>query len=98
MPKFEAPAKTWDGPLQFLSGNAPTRPASHVVKGSLETATVKFAVQVDGTVGPIEIVESTSPLLGEWVVEAVKQWRFKPATKGGVPQVIWAQQTFSMDL
>jgi outer membrane biosynthesis protein TonB len=44
------------------------------------------------------VVESSSSLLSELVVAAVRSWKFKPATKGGVPQIIWVQQSFAMRL
>jgi TonB family protein len=96
MPPVEVPTKTWDEPLQFLSGKAPSAPASHTPRGTREHITVKFAINVDGTVGEIRVVETSNPLVNDWVIEAVRGWRFKPATKGGVAQVIWAQQAFTL--
>lgn len=95
MPRAEVPTKTWDEPLQLLSGKAPAPPASHVAQRKTERVTVKFAVQLDGTVGPVEVVETTNPVANAWVTEAVRTWRFKPATQGGVARVIWVQQAFT---
>jgi TonB family protein len=49
--------------------------------------TIEMVVEADGTVGPTRIVASLDAESGMDVaaVESVKQWRFKPATKAGVP-------------
>jgi len=55
-----------------------------------------FDVLVDGTTSNFRIVKSLDPLYGldQQAIEAVKQWRFRPATKNGVP--IRAQATASV--
>lgn len=42
------------------------------------TAEVRFEVLPDGTVGSVEVINSTSPRLHTAAVEAVRQWRFQP--------------------
>src|SRR5258706_8715535 len=48
---------------------------------------LNVTVEVDGTVDPIELVDSTNPGHGfeDAVVSAVKQWRYKPANIAGTP-------------
>jgi TonB family protein len=48
---------------------------------------LEVTVCKDGTVGSAEIVEGVPeyPSLGRSAIEAVSQWRFKPATKDGEP-------------
>jgi len=45
---------------------------------------VEFVVNVDGSVGDVKVVESVSDLLDKAAVEALRKWRYEPATKGGV--------------
>jgi protein TonB len=45
---------------------------------------VQFIINKDGTVGKITIVSGPVEL-GKIVLKTVAKWRFKPATRGGVP-------------
>ena len=49
--------------------------------------TIEIIVEPDGTVGPTRIIASLDAEAGmdDAAVTSVKQWRFKPATRGGVP-------------
>jgi protein TonB len=49
------------------------------------SVTLRTEILADGTVGQIEVLESTSPNLGfEKAAErAIRQWRFEPATAAG---------------
>lgn len=50
---------------------------------------LRFDVLVDGTTANFQIVKSLDATFGldQQAIEAVKQWRFKPATKNGTPVV-----------
>ncbi|MGH9373026.1 MAG: energy transducer TonB [Vicinamibacterales bacterium] len=50
------------------------------VSGSVKLDCV---VKADGTVGEVRVLESLHPALDENSVAALKQWRFKPGTRGG---------------
>jgi TonB family protein len=52
------------------------------VQGSVELSAV---VRADGSVGDTHVTKSLDPDLDQQAVKAVKQWRFKPATKAGTP-------------
>ena len=60
--------------------------------------TVAVTMIVDETGVPTElaVVESAGPVLDRAVLDAVRGWRFEPATKGGVRvKVRWtARQTY----
>ena len=56
--------------------------------GTEGTVVVQALVGADGHVRDTRIVRSI-PMLNEAAVEAVKQWRFKPATTGGRPVATW---------
>ena len=49
--------------------------------------TLQFVVETDGSVGPVRVVTSLDPVNGldAAAVAALKQWRFKPARKDGMP-------------
>lgn len=52
------------------------------------TVMTQALVGVDGTVHDIKIIRSI-PGLDEAAMAAVRQWRFKPGTKNGVPVALW---------
>jgi serine/threonine-protein kinase len=62
------------------------------------TGTVAIAMVVDeaGVPTELEVTESAGVVLDQAVLDAVRQWRFEPARKGGVPvKVRWtARQTY----
>jgi TonB family protein len=49
--------------------------------------TLQFVVEIDGSVGPVHLMTSLDAVHGldAAAIAALKQWRFKPATKEGVP-------------
>jgi protein TonB len=63
---------------------------------------LECVVTVDGTVSEVKVVRSLDATYGmdASAVEAVKQWRFSPATKGGtaVPAVVSVSLSFSLDV
>ena len=57
--------------------------------GGIEgTVMIQARVMKDGTVGETKVVKSI-PELDAAAVEAVRQWRFKPATTAGQPVAVW---------
>jgi len=48
---------------------------------------IETEVRPDGTAGSITVKEGIPgyPAFDEKAIEAVRQWRFKPATRGGKP-------------
>ncbi|HWP84234.1 MAG TPA: energy transducer TonB, partial [Terriglobia bacterium] len=49
------------------------------------TVVLNLVVQKDGTVRDIRVVTSLGMGLDEKAIEAVRQWRFRPGEKNGVP-------------
>ncbi|MGQ9604190.1 MAG: energy transducer TonB [bacterium] len=47
---------------------------------------LKILVRKDGTVGKIQVVEASDPLLAKSVIEAASKFVFEPATKNGRPK------------
>ena len=64
-------------------------------QGSVKLACV---VLPDGTVGDVRMVERLHPELDEASVRALRQWKFKPGTKGGVavPVRVEVEMTFTL--
>jgi TonB family protein len=42
-------------------------------------------IETDGSVSHLTILQAPSPALGQASVDAVKHWKYKPRTCGGVP-------------
>jgi TonB family protein len=51
---------------------------------------VSFQVSPDGSPGKMEVIRGLGHGLDEKAVEAVRQWRFRPGTKDGVPVTVGA--------
>lgn len=60
----------------------PERARELGIEGTLEMLLV---IGVNGRVESVEVVKSPHPSISEAARSAVKQWRFKPAQKNGVP-------------
>jgi len=63
----------------------PDRARAYDISG---TVMVQALIDREGRVVTTKVVESI-PALDEASVEAVKQWRFKPATANGAPVAVW---------
>jgi len=60
--------------------------AGLAVDGEEGTVGVRALVRENGTVGPVDVVASSgSAALDRAAAEALKRWRFAPATRDGVP-------------
>jgi protein TonB len=66
----------------------PEVPVSFSRGGSAGLVTVRFLVDVKGAVQEAAIEKSTHHELDEPAMKAVRKWRFKPATKDGVPVAV----------
>ncbi len=56
------------------------------------TVVLRVLVKSDGSAGAVEVKSSSSyPRLDQAAVEAVKTWRFNPATSDGKPIDEWYQ-------
>ncbi len=62
---------------------APTYPEDARKEGVTGDVVVDIVVDSTGEVGPADVVEEPDPRLGSAAVDAVRQWRFEPATDGG---------------
>jgi TonB family protein len=64
------------------------------------TVVLAVAVQADGSVGDVEVLDVTRPNVGfeRAAIDAIRQWRFDPATRNGepVPSALAYSMTFSV--
>jgi protein TonB len=69
----------------------PRFPRSATPGKDLGKVTLGATVETDGSVGPVEVINSTSLGHGfeESAIAAVQKWRYKPGELGGVPVRIY---------
>ena len=72
------------GPVPFHKVDPKYPP--ELIKEHVEGEVVLYAIiQKDGTVRGIQVVKGLDPVLDKNAIEALSQWKFHPATRGGVP-------------
>ncbi len=87
----ELAASSQTTPPQIISKHEP-KYTSEALKAKLEgTVTLSLTVGADGVPKDIKVIRGLGLGLDERAVEAVQQWRFKPATKGGEAVDVVAQ-------
>jgi len=77
-------------PLRHLHAS-PTYPELPRLARIQSNVILQARILEDGTVGDIEVLRTNRPNMGfeQAAVDAVKQWRYEPARRGGVPILIW---------
>jgi protein TonB len=87
-------------PVKLLEGVKPVYPPGLKAKGQEGSAKVQFVVDVTGAVTEVEVLAETHPFFGQAAVEAVKQWKFRPARDedGPVPQTVAIPLNFALSL
>lgn len=74
-----------DTPAVFLSGDEPTYPKISRRLNEEGSVVLRVAVDATGVVTDVRVQTSSGyPRLDEAAIEAVKRWRYTPATRGGV--------------
>ena len=78
-------------PARYAATNRkPVQPAVSRRYGEQGTVTLRVLVRADGSAGAVEIRTSSGfPMLDEAARDAVKVWRFIPATRDGEPVTEW---------
>lgn len=72
-------------PPQMQRYVAPEYPASMLARGLRGAVVLQFVVEVDGSVGKVEVIESAGPEFDAAAISAAKLLRFTPATVDGKP-------------
>jgi len=78
--------------VRFVFPKPPTEAPNKNIAGQVE---VRIAVDEDGNVTKVDIVKTAHNLLSEAVAAAAMQWKFSPATAGGVPTTFTVRQTYT---
>lgn len=77
----------------------PPYPPAEIRRGTEGTVTARVLVGADGRVKAIDIVKSPSDGLSEATrKQALARWRFKPATRDGVPVEGWKTMTLRFQI
>lgn len=80
-----------------VSQPRPAYPADAKSEGVEGTVRVQFLVKADGSIGDVRVVSGDSRL-SSVVVEAVKRWRYQPATFEGRAVPTWRTASFPFRL
>lgn len=85
----------WDSPPVLVSGNNAVYPISLVLAGIQGNAVLEFTIDTDGEAKDISIESATDRGFADHAILALKDWKFKPATKNGVPVEARVTRTFT---
>ena len=76
--------------LRYLKDFQPSYPSAELRAQRDGVVRIRVLIGIDGRVKAAESVSATSPAFFEATRrQALSKWRFKPATRGGVPQESW---------
>ena len=79
---------------RYAGSFQPDYPSREQAQGNEGVVTLRVLVGIDGRVKDVEQVRATSPAFFEATKrQAIKAWRFKPATRDGVPYPEWKTVT-----
>lgn len=86
----------YDSVPQVITSHFPDYPPDWYVPGIRIDAEVivTFTVEADGRVSNPIVAESAPPQLGAATLNAIMQWKFRPAIKNGAPISARVQQAF----
>jgi len=95
---LQGPTATLDSSPSVLSSQFPDYPR-HLQNAGIEgRVVVHFTVETDGSVSDATVQGSPAAQLAALTLNAIKQWKFTPAMKGGVPVRARIQQPFEFKL
>ncbi|SBV34946.1 TonB-like protein [uncultured Sphingopyxis sp.] len=84
---------------RFADAFQPEYPAREQRGGIEGAAKVRVLIGTDGRVKAVELISADSPAFFEATKRrALARWRFKPATRGGVPEESWKVMTVRFEI
>jgi len=84
---------------RFASAYQPEYPSQELRAQRDGNVSVRVLIGTDGRVKAVEQVSATSPAFFEATrKQALAKWRFKPATRGGIPQESWKTMSVRFEL
>ena len=85
--------------LRYLKDFQPAYPSAELRAQRDGMVRIRVLIGVDGRVKAAESVSATSPAFFEATRrQALSKWRFKPATRGGVPQESWKTMSVRFEI
>lgn len=75
------PELQWNNPPVMLWSSRPVYPRIALLAEQEGTATIKYIVDPVGNVAAAQVLESSTPEMGQAALAAVETWEFRPATK-----------------
>lgn len=85
----------WDSPPKLVSGYNAIYPASLLMSGIQGDAVLKFTIGTDGATKDFAIEYATDARFANHAILALKDWKFQPAVKNGMPVEARATRTFT---
>jgi TonB family protein len=87
-------------PIKLLEGKKPDYPPGLKAKGEEGSAKIQFVVDETGAVTELEVLSETHPFFGMAAMEAVQQWKFRPAAdeSGPIRQTVAIPINFTMSV
>lgn len=93
------PEPVLTGPIQIGTDAQPAYPPSLQRQGVEGVVVVRVLIGTDGRVKQVEIVSSDDPAFADATErQALRKWRFRPATRDGVPVESWKKLTVRFQL
>ncbi len=84
---------------RFADGYQPEYPSQELRAQRDGTVSVRVLIGTDGRVKAVEQINATSAAFFEATKrQALGKWRFKPATRGGIPQESWKTMSVRFEL
>lgn len=84
-----------DAPPRVISSRFPDYPQRLINQERVGSVTVTFNIEIDGSVTGAAVVGSPPAELAKITVDAIREWKFEPARRNGLPVQVRAQQTFA---
>ena len=76
---------TCDRPPMLVRAAAPRYPAAALHAGRAGEASVLFEIDEQGMVSNATLEAATAPEFGEAALQAIRSWKYQPATRDGKP-------------
>ena len=92
--EFPSASPLYDEPPKLLSGATPIYPPEELLNGEVGQATVAFTIDENGLPQNVRLAKASAPNFGISFVDAVRGWRFAPATRRGRAVAVPVVRTF----
>ena len=86
-----------DTPPKFVHATSPIYPAAELREQRSGDVSVLFDIEPSGEVSNVRVESATSQAFADAAVEAVKQWKFKPAMLHGSPVKLTVREPVSFE-